>query len=94
MSNLFATFSCASSIVVEGEGWALSGKMRLMMKFPSDYSMLSLELNCIVLQKAFLDKKCREAQNKQGLPVLPEERSCACNGGWKSTGDQHIAELA
>ena len=65
-----------------------------MTKFSSDYLMLFLELNCIVLQKAFLNEKRWGAQNKQELPVLPEERSCACNGGWKSTGDQHIAELA
>jgi hypothetical protein len=42
-------------------------------------------------KKAFLDEKCWEAQNKQGLPVLPEGRSCACDGGWERTGERHIA---
>ena len=45
-------------------------------------------------EKAFLDEKRWGAQNKQALPVLPEERSCACDGGWKITGEQYIAELA
>jgi len=45
-------------------------------------------------QKAFLDEKCGGAQNRQGLPVLPEERSRACDGGWKSAGERYIAGLA
>ena len=45
-------------------------------------------------QKAVLDEKCGRAQNRQGLPVLPEERSRACDGGWKSAGERHIAGLA
>jgi hypothetical protein len=28
------------------------------------------------------------------LPVLPEERSRACDGGWKSAGERYIAGLA
>ena len=45
-------------------------------------------------EKALLDEKCWGAQNKQGLPVLPEERSCACDGEWRSTGEEYIAGLA
>ena len=37
--------------------------------------------------KALLDEKCKRAQNKQGLPLLPQERSCAREGGWKRTGE-------
>jgi hypothetical protein len=45
-------------------------------------------------ERVFLDEKCRGAQNKQGLPVLPEERSCACDGEWRSTEEEYIAKLA
>ena len=45
-------------------------------------------------ERVFLDEKCWGAQNKQGLPVLPEERSCACDGEWKSTEEEYIAGLA
>ena len=45
-------------------------------------------------KKAFLDEECWEAQNKQGLPVLLEERSCACDGGWRRTGERYIAGVA
>ena len=44
-------------------------------------------------QKAF-HEKFWGAQIKQGLPVLPEERSCACDGGWEGTGEQYIAGAA
>ena len=33
------------------------------------------------MKRHFFDEKCKRARNKQGLPVLPEERSCACDGG-------------
>ena len=44
-------------------------------------------------QKAF-HEKFWGAQIKQGLPLLPEERSCASDGGWKGTGEQYIAGTA
>ena len=44
-------------------------------------------------QKAF-HEKLWGARFKQGLPVPPEERSCASDGGWKGTGEQYIAGAA
>ena len=41
-------------------------------------------------KKAFLGEKCCGAQNKQKLPLLPKEQSCAGDREWKSTGEQHI----
>jgi len=44
-------------------------------------------------KKAFLDEKCWGAQNKQELPLLPEERSCECDGEQKSARKRYIAGL-
>ena len=57
-----------------------------MMSWGSESSPLLPRIKTVLRRgkhvKALLDEKCTRAQNKEGLPLLPQEQSCACGDGW------------
>ena len=46
------------------------------------------------MKRHFLTRGAEEHRTSMGCPFCQKKRSCAGDGGWKSTGNQYIAGLA